>query len=92
MVSNSLDPLNMANILTDLTDIRRKDSPERVAYRYRDDNGIWQPRSWEHFAEDVDNIAYALETLGLSPSEMLARIGVSEYFISSSNTSRYTSS
>ena len=72
MVSNSLDPLNMANILTDLTDIRRKDSPERVAYRYRDDNGIWQPRSWEHFAEDVDNIAYALETLGLSPSEMLA--------------------
>lgn len=62
----------MANILTDLIENRRNDSPERVAYRYRDDDGIWRPRTWSMFATDVDNVAFALETLGLRPADMLA--------------------
>ena len=62
----------MANILTDLIENRRNDSPDRVAYRYRDDDGTWVPRTWSMFAADVDNVSYALETLGLRPADMLA--------------------
>lgn len=72
MVSNSLDPLNMANILTTLTENRRKESPDRIAYYHRESDGTWQPRTWRHFSGDVDKAAFALETLGLKPADMLA--------------------
>jgi len=62
----------MPNILTNLTENRRRESPERVAYRYRDNDGTWQPRTWRQFSNDVDNVAFALETLGLKSADLLA--------------------
>ncbi|MDE6334560.1 MAG: long-chain fatty acid--CoA ligase, partial [Muribaculaceae bacterium] len=62
----------MANILTDLTENRQKESPEQVAYHFQNKDGMWQPCSWQQFADDVDSASYALETLGLRPADMLA--------------------
>jgi len=62
----------MANILTDLAAERRRISPDKIAYRFRTSAGKWHERRWTDFAGDIANAAYALETLGLKPSEMIA--------------------
>jgi len=62
----------MANILTNLTACRRRDTPEKVVFRTRTPQGEWKPRTWKEFATDVDNAAYALETLGIEPNDKIA--------------------
>ena len=62
----------MTNILTNLPARQAKSFPERTALWHRDENGKWLPVAWKEFADDVDNVAFALETLGLKPTEMIA--------------------
>lgn len=62
----------MANILTNLAAERRRISPDKTAYRFRTAPGQWSERRWADFSADIDHAAYALETLGLKPSEMIA--------------------
>lgn len=62
----------MANILTSLTGRRRLDSPEKVAFCHRTDQGEWPACTWQKFSDDVDNAACALETLGIGPSDKIA--------------------
>lgn len=52
--------------------VRRRESPDKIAYSYRVGAGEWRARRWKDFSDDIDNAAYALETLGLKPSEMVA--------------------
>lgn len=62
----------MNNILTNLPLSKAKECPKKVAVCYRDNNGKWKGYTWKSFAARIDNIAFALETLGLKPGEMLA--------------------
>lgn len=62
----------MANLLTNLTACRRRDTPAKVAFRTRTASGEWVAHTWKEFATDVDNAAYALETLGIGPADKLA--------------------
>ncbi len=62
----------MANILTNLTACRRRDTPAKTAFYTRTQQGEWVGHSWSDFSADVDNAAFALETLGLCPGEKIA--------------------
>lgn len=67
----------MTNILTTLTAAQsRAFGDKRPAYHNRttapDGSHNWEPTSWASFSEAVDNAAYALETLGILPQEMVA--------------------
>lgn len=62
----------MANILTNLTACRRRDTPAKVVFRTRVAEGKWVARTWTEFATDVDNAAFALETLGITPTDKIA--------------------
>ncbi len=62
----------MANILTTLAACRRRETPEKIAYRHRVAPGRWLARRWKDFSDDIDNASYALESLGLNPGEMIA--------------------
>lgn len=62
----------MANILTTLVGSHAAKNPRRDVFYRRKDNGKWVPTTWKTFAEKVDSLAYAMETLGLEPSQMIA--------------------
>lgn len=62
----------MNNILSNLPSRQAKAYPERIAVRYRDADGVWQPVSWKTFAEEINDVAFAFETLGLKPGQMIA--------------------
>lgn len=62
----------MNNILTNLARRQTAKHPEKVALRHRNSLGQWVPTTWAEFADNIDFIAYALETLGLTPGEMIA--------------------
>lgn len=64
----------MTNILTTITAVNsRAFGDNRPAYYYRDEqSGEWVPTSWPTLADSVDNAAYALETLGIKPEDMVA--------------------
>jgi len=62
----------MANILTNLTACQSRTHGDRTALRYRDSAGRWTDCSWSRLATEVDNAAYALETLDLMPGDMIA--------------------
>ncbi len=62
----------MTNILTNLTAEKRQSCPERTAYYSKSASGEWMPRTWKDVADDVDNTAFALETLGIEPGNMIA--------------------
>lgn len=62
------------NILTTLTAGQsRRYGDARDAYRYRDPlTGTWIGRSWAAFDTDICHAACALETLGITPGDMIA--------------------
>lgn len=62
----------MANILTNLTVCRRRDTPDRVVFHDRNADGEWKAYTWTQFANDVDNAAFALETLGIKSADKIA--------------------
>lgn len=62
----------MTNILTRLPAVGAGKNPDKTVFCHRDTDGRWQPTTWGRFSEQVDLLAYALETLGLLPSDMIA--------------------
>lgn len=62
----------MANILTNLTACRRRDTPDLTAVCTRTSDGKWVEHSWAEFSDNIDNAAFALETLGIKPGEKIA--------------------
>ena len=62
----------MTNILTNLPGRQSKANPDAVALRRRDEQGNWNPITWRAVAEQVDFVAFGLETLGLNAFEMIA--------------------
>lgn len=58
--------------MTTLTAIRAEKSPDKAALWRRLDSGLWEPISWKEFARKVDCVAFALQTLGLKPADMVA--------------------
>lgn len=62
------------NVLTTLAaGQRRQFGDKRDAYRYRDSQtGKWLGQSWADFDTDISHAACALETLGISPEDMIA--------------------
>lgn len=62
----------MNNILTNLTRRQAAVNGKKIALWHREENGSWLPISWKRFADEVDYAAYALETLGLEPNDMIA--------------------
>ena len=62
----------MANILTNLAAERKAYLQDATAYLTRTADAKWHSHSWKEVAQNVDNAAYALETLGLNPGSMLA--------------------
>lgn len=64
----------MQNILTDLVRLQEQAyGPDREAYSTVDvDAGVCRKASWGEFRRDVDNMACALEILGIKPADMVA--------------------
>lgn len=62
----------MANILTNLAAERCAQHPDSIAYLTRSTDAKWHSHSWKEVAVNVDHAAFALETLGLKPQQMLA--------------------
>ncbi|MDE6300502.1 MAG: long-chain fatty acid--CoA ligase [Muribaculaceae bacterium] len=62
----------MANILSNLAAERRALSPESTAYLTRSADAKWHSHSWKEVAKNVDQAAFAFETLGLRPQQMVA--------------------
>ncbi|MDQ3156367.1 MAG: AMP-dependent synthetase/ligase [Actinomycetota bacterium] len=51
---------------------RVKESGNREAYRYPDENEVWQSLTWAQTGERVTNIAAGLISLGIKPEERVA--------------------
>lgn len=63
----------MQNRLTDLVRKQSGKYGDREVLRYKSPTtGEWIAKTWVEFSDDVDNVSYALETLGLKPQEMIA--------------------
>ena len=46
--------------------------PDRVVFHDRNADGEWKAYTWTQFANDVDNAAFALETLGIKSADKIA--------------------
>lgn len=63
----------MTNILTNLVAGNARKEGSRTAFRYcPPGTDVWTDCSWEEMSRNVDNTAYALETLGIKPEDMVA--------------------
>lgn len=63
----------MTNILTNLVAGNARKEGSRAAFRYCPaGTDVWTDCSWEEMSRNVDNTAYALETLGIKPEDMVA--------------------
>lgn len=63
----------MTNILTNLVAGNARKEGSRTAFRYCPaGTDVWTDCSWEEMSRNVDNTAYALETLGIKPEDMVA--------------------
>lgn len=63
----------MTNILTNLVAGNARKEGSRTAFRYCPaGTDVWTDCSWEEMSHNVDNTAYALETLGIKPEDMVA--------------------
>ncbi len=63
----------MSNILTNIQAEATRKGSAPLAYRYKNNQTEkWEGRTWAEFSNDIDNAAYALESLGLKPCEMVA--------------------
>ena len=62
----------MPNILTDLVIRQSLRYGDRLAYAFRSPGSDkWLDHSWNEMRRDVDDVACALETLGLEPQQMI---------------------
>jgi long-chain acyl-CoA synthetase len=61
----------MSNVLTTLPQRQTHHYGERPAFEYLS-NGEWKVETWTAFNEKVNNVACALEILGIEPQAMLA--------------------
>lgn len=61
----------MLNILTHIVAIQADKYGDREAYSFKI-NGEWVPTSWKSFRDDVDNIASALEIIGVKEEDPIA--------------------
>lgn len=62
----------MTNILTNLVAGNARKEGSRTAFRYCPaGTDVWTDCSWEEMSRNVDNTAYALETLGIKPEDMV---------------------
>ena len=62
----------MPNILTDLVIRQSLRYGDRPAYAFRSPGSDkWLDHSWNEMRRDVDDVACALETLGLEPQQMI---------------------
>lgn len=57
------------NILTTLTDRHAADTPERIAFSQRLDDGRWLPTRWDDFKQQTLRAACAIESLGIKPQQ-----------------------
>ena len=62
----------MANILTNLAAERAALLPDATAYLTRSADAKWHSHTWKDVTVSVDHAAFALETLGVKPTSMLA--------------------
>lgn len=63
----------MTNILTNLVAGNARKEGSRTAFRYCPaGTDVWTDCSWEEMSRNVDNTAYALETLRIKPEDMVA--------------------
>ena len=63
---------NRARNVGEMFFARVKGSPNREAYRYPDENEVWQSLTWAQTGEKVTNIAAGLVSLGIEPEERVA--------------------
>ena len=64
----------MSNILTHLALRQSRLHGTKIAVHYTDEPATlqWKSLSWQHFADNIDNIACAFCTLGIGPNDMVA--------------------
>ena len=63
----------MSNVLTNLIALESSKKPSQIAYRFKGQLcNKWEGHTWKEFSNDVDNAAYALESLGILPKDMIA--------------------
>lgn len=62
------------NILTHLTAVQARKHPDRTAIKYEPfgKTGVWESYTWAQLDTLTDNVACALETLGIKPGDMVA--------------------
>ena len=65
---------NTANTFAKLLLKHAKERPTQAAMREKD-LGIWQTITWSEMAEEVENLAYGLMTLGVQKGQHVAIVG-----------------
>lgn len=63
---------NRARNLGELFFTRVRETPTREAYRYPDENEVWQSLTWAETGEQVTKLAAGLISLGIQPEERIA--------------------